>query len=135
MFDNGVSNALRGELNSQMVESSSRYGDLFEAFVIQECFRVNDYNHLDLKFSHWRTNNDIEVDLVISRGAGRPIAAIEINSLKHPEHKHFGSLQRFSRDYPKALLFCVSAAPQPYNVEGIAVVPYREIPKILSELK
>jgi hypothetical protein len=84
LFDNGVASALRGELGIDTVESSSRYGKMFEARVIQECFRINDYETLDLKFSHWRTNSHAEVDLIVSRGAGRPLAAIEIKSSTAP---------------------------------------------------
>ena len=133
-FDNGVANALRGELSVEMVESSSRFGTFFEAFVIQECIRWNDYNHLDLKFSYWRTNNDIEVELIISRGAGRPLAAIEIKSTKHPEAKHLGGLMRFAEDYPNAKLYCISGAEHPYSLEGVQIVPYKQLQELLSTI-
>jgi hypothetical protein len=46
---------------------------MFEARFIEESFRLNDYGTRDLKFSYWITNNDIEFDLIVSRGAGRPL--------------------------------------------------------------
>ena len=44
--------------------SSSRYGNLFETWVIQELFRFNDYARSDLKFHYWRTNTGVEVDVL-----------------------------------------------------------------------
>ncbi|MCX6123254.1 MAG: DUF4143 domain-containing protein [Proteobacteria bacterium] len=134
LFDNGVANALRGEIGVPMMESSRRYGELFEAFVIQEMFRWNDYNHLDLKFSYWRTNSGIEVDVIVSRGAGKPIAAIEIKSASHPEPKNFGGLKRFLEDYPGTALYCVSSAPRGYKEGDVSVIPYQEIYELLSTL-
>jgi predicted AAA+ superfamily ATPase len=134
LFDNGVANALRGELNATISESSSRFGKLFEAKVIQELFRLNDYYKLDFKFSYWRTNNDIEVDVVISRGAGKPLAAIEIKSSVAPEKKEFVGLSRFVADYPKAALYCICRAPKEFSREGVNFIPFQQIKDILQQL-
>jgi predicted AAA+ superfamily ATPase len=134
LFDNGVATALRGELGIESIESSSRYGKMFEARVIQECFTINDYETLDLKFSYWRTNNDIEVDLIISRGAGRPLAAIEIKSSTAPEEKHLGALKRFAQDYPSVPHFCVCQAPRRYKIGRVEVIPFDDLSEILRSL-
>jgi uncharacterized protein len=91
LFDNGVANALRGELSLELRESSSRFGELFEAMVIQEIYRAIDYKKLEFKLSYWQTNYDAEVDIVLSRGAGSPIAAIEIKSATQVEDKHLST--------------------------------------------
>lgn len=134
LFDNGVATALRGELGIESVESSSRYGKMFEARVIQECCRINDYETRDLKFSYWRTNNDVEVDLVISRGAGRPLAAIEIKSSTAPEEKHLSSLKRFAQDYPSVPQYCICRSPRRYRLGAVEVVPFFELGEILRGL-
>lgn len=134
LFDNGVATALRGELGIESVESSSRYGKMFEARVIQECFRMNDYETLDLKFSHWRTNNDIEVDLIVSRGAGAPLAALEIKSSVAPEEKHLSGLKRFAQDYPSVPQFCVCQSPRRYKIGGVEMVPFDELGRILRSV-
>lgn len=131
LFDNGVATALRGELGIESIESSSRYGKMFEARVIQECFRINDYESCDLKFSYWRTNNDIEVDLIISRGAGRPLAAIEIKSSAAPEEKHISALKRFSQDYPSVPQFCVCQTPRRYKIGRVAVIPFEDLSEVV----
>lgn len=134
LFDNGVATALRGELGIESVESSSRYGKMFEARVIQECFRTNDYETLDLKFSYWRTNNDVEVDLVVSRGAGRPLAAFEIKSSTAPEEKHVSSLKRFAQDYPLVPQYCICQTPRRYKLGEVEVIPFFELREILGSL-
>ncbi len=134
LFDNGVANALKGELNAKVSESSARFGKLFEAWIIQETFRLNDYHQLDLKFSYWRTNNDIEVDLIVSRGAGRPLAAVEIKSAALPANNEIIGLRRFAEDYPKAARFCVCRAPKPLERDGVKFVPYEDLLALLREL-
>ncbi|TWW08807.1 ATPase [Planctomyces bekefii] len=134
LFDNGVASALRGELSNESIESSSRFGKMFEARLIQECLRLNDYRMLDLKFSYWRTNNDIEVDLIVSRGAARPLAAIEIKSSRQPDEAHLSGLKRFEQDYPKVPKFCLSRTPNSYKISNVEVVPYHQLPEILLKL-
>jgi predicted AAA+ superfamily ATPase len=133
LFDNGVATALRGELGIESVESSSRYGKMFEARVIQECFRINDYETRDLKFSYWRTNNGIEVDLIVSRGAGRPLAAIEIKSSSAPEERQIGGLKRFAQDYPGVPQFCVCQAPRRYRLGAVEMIPFCELGELVRE--
>jgi predicted AAA+ superfamily ATPase len=132
LFDNGVATALRGELGIEMLESSSRSGKMFEARVIQECFRINDYDQRDLKFSYWRTNNGIEVDLIISRGAGRPLAAVEIKSTTSPEMKEMKGLSRFALDYPDVPHYCVCQAPRRYEIGRVEVIPFEELRALLE---
>lgn len=134
LFDNGVANALRGELNVRVIESSARFGKLFEALVIQELFRANDYRQLDFKFSYWRTNNDIEVDVIISRGAGKPIAALEIKSGQTPDKKEVIGLSRFAEDYPNVPLYCICRAPKPFERNGIEFVPFELLGALLTGL-
>jgi predicted AAA+ superfamily ATPase len=134
LFDNGVACALRGELGIEVIESSASFGKMFEARVIQEVFRINDYEQLDLKFSYWRTNNDVEVDLIVSRGAGRPLCAIEIKSSTAPEEKHLMSLKRFADDYPKTPKFCVCRTRNRYRLDDVQIIPFEEVAEILRAL-
>lgn len=126
LFDNGVANALRGELSVEMRESSSRFGELFEAMVIQEAGRLRDYQDLELKFSHWRTNNGLEVDLVLSRGAGNPLAGIEIKSCTEVEDKHLSGLRAFAQDWPQARCQCWAQVQRRSTRDGIEIVPWQE---------
>ena len=134
LFDNGVASALRGEVAIETVVSSSRFGKMFEAFIVQELFRTNEYKQLDFKFSYWRTNNDIEVDVIVSRGLGQPLAAIEIKSGEMIDNKDLYGLKRFSEDYPNAKLYCLCRTPSSYELDGVQVVPYQNLSKILQSI-
>jgi predicted AAA+ superfamily ATPase len=134
LFDNGVANALRGELNLDLQESSSRFGKLFECWAVQELFRLNDYYGLDLKFSYWQTNTGTEVDIIISRGAGPPIAAVELKSSKNPEAKKLNGLKAFSEEYPKTPLFCFCRSPQAYSLSGVTIHPIETMLEVLKNL-
>ncbi len=126
LFDNGVANALRGELNLKINETSSRFGDLFEAYLIQEVFRMRDYTHSEYKFSYWKTNTDLEVDLIVSRGIQEPIMGIEIKSYSSPQAKDLHGLKSFAKEYPKAKLQCWCRTPKPYQIENIKVMPWQD---------
>jgi len=133
-FDNGVVNALRGELKVTLIESSARFGKLFEAWVIQEVFRCNDYHALDLKFSYWRTNSDVEVDLIVSRGAGQPLAAIEIKSGLTPENKDISGLRSFADEYPSVPRFCFCRAELAFSKDGVRYMPWQQGLHALKEI-
>ena len=78
LFDNGVKKALEGSLDSKPIRGTSGYGEQFEAFVIQEIFRQNDYQKKDYRLSYFQTKNGAEIDIVLSRGKNTIL--IEIKS-------------------------------------------------------
>jgi predicted AAA+ superfamily ATPase len=133
-FDNGVCNALRGDLNSRVKAGTSRYGDLFESWIIQECMRTNSYQELDLRFSYWHTSNGQEVDLIVSKGAGAPLAAIEIKSGNSPVRKDISGLKSFSSEYPQTALFCLCQTPNEYEISDIKVLPWRAVYDLLKQI-
>ena len=127
LFDNGVASALRGELRLEISPRTSRFGQLFESYVIQEAFRLNEYDQLDLKYSYWQTNTDQEVDLIVSRGTGEPLAAIEIKSSEAPSPASWKGLKSFAAEYPEVSRYCFCQTPTPFQSEdGVAVLPWRE---------
>lgn len=125
-FDCGVLNAARGELRSELQSSSSRYGNLFETWMIQELFRLNDYAQADLKFHYWRANSGMEVDVLVSRGSSDPHLAIEIKSHTAPREADLRGLHAFHSEYPKARLTCWCRTPRPYDAGQIEVYPWKD---------
>jgi len=80
LFDNGVKNALEASLDSPPFEGGTQYGDLFESFVIQEIFRLNQYHQKDFRLSYLRTKNDAEIDLILTRGNRTHLVEIKSSS-------------------------------------------------------
>lgn len=135
LFDHGVVASLRGELRLELNPRTSRFGQLFESFIVQEAFRLNDYLERDLKFAYWQTNTDQEVDLIVSRGVGEPLAAIEIKSSDNPSPRSWKGLRAFQADYPAVPLYCFCRTPHPYRGEdGVEVLPWQDGLRLLEEL-
>ena len=78
LFDNGVKKALETSLDNGPVPGTSAYGDLFEAWIIQEIYRLNEYYGKDYRLSYWATKNSSEIDLVLSKL--KKVILIEIKS-------------------------------------------------------
>jgi predicted AAA+ superfamily ATPase len=134
-FDCGILNALRGELRSELRDSSFRYGKLFETWVVNEVIRIIQYRDLDLKLNYWRTDTGVEVDLVISRGYGRALAAIEIKSTQTPSRDDFAGLLSFADDYPEVPLYCFCDVKRALKIERVLCVPWKAgINEIISKI-
>lgn len=132
-FDTGVLNALRGELELDIRVESFRFRKLFEMVVVLELIRLNDYFHRDYRFYYWRTNTGLEVDIILSRGADSAPIAIEIKSSKNPSAKDLHALQSFHSENKKATLICLCQTPNPYEIDKIAVLPWKDgIVKVLN---
>lgn len=124
-FDCGVLNSINGELSTELRASSFRYGKLFETFVINEVFRINEYKELDLKFHYWRTSLGKEVDLVLSRNALTPPVAIEIKSAEKPMLEDVSGLLSFAEEHPKSDLLCFCQTPRKYKLGPVTFVPWQ----------
>lgn len=125
-FDVGVARAILQHQASPVQRFSEEYGRLFEQFVILECIRLAKYAEKGLTFSFYRTNNGIEVDLIVEFTNGN-ICAIEIKSTDNPVSKHFHGLKSFKKEFPNARLFCVCTAPYRRIIEEITILPWREL--------
>ena len=135
LFDNGVASALRGELRLELTPRTPRFGDLFECYLIQEAFRLNDYGQLDLKLFYWQTNTGQEVDLILSRGMGEPLAAIELKSTDEPSHLRLTGLKSFQGEYPNVPRYCFCRTPFPYQTEDqVTVLPWKQGLAMLTQL-
>ena len=62
-FDLGVKRALERNLGVELSSQSYAFGEAFETWVVQECFRLNEYKKKDFRLSYLRTQSDVEVDL------------------------------------------------------------------------
>lgn len=92
-FDLGVRNAAAGIGHAQGL-LPLQMGTLFEHFVILEMIANFQTN---AKFSHWRTKQGDEVDLVIEKGRQR--MALEIKATDKPNPEDFKGLNAFAKKY------------------------------------
>lgn len=67
-FDVGVKRGLEKALNSDVVPKTSYYGEVFEHFIINEFYKMNQYLEADFDLSYFSTKEGAEVDLVLTLG-------------------------------------------------------------------
>ena len=133
-FDNGVTNVLRHELNSEIVFNSKRVGKLFENFIINEIYRYNIYKNLDLSFHYWRTSTNQEVDLIISRGSFEKVYAIEIKTSEQIEQGDLNSLKAFQEEEEHSEAIVISRAARAYSIGGVKIIPWQQAFDFLDKL-
>ena len=133
-FDNGLLNALTGELRSEIKTSSYRYGKLFENFIINEIIKHNEIYAYDYRLFHYRTNHGGEIDLIVQKNIHSDPVAVEIKSSEMPSLSDVKELISFGEEYKNSKRFVLCRALHPYEENGILFLPYREgIKMIFSE--
>ncbi len=125
-FDNGVANALRGELSTEIKESSFRFGQLFENLVVNELIKYRERHSIDCHVYHYRTNNGAEIDLILLRTLLATPVAVEIKSNKNPNASDVKSINHILDDYPEAKRIVLCRAERAYVDQGIEFYPYQE---------
>lgn len=127
-FDMGVTNAVNRRLVGGIDPVSK--GRLFEQFIFLETYRLFRYQQSETGLFYWKTNGGAEVDLVIEKH-GKLRAAFEIKSSAAIGGSDLSGLKALRQDEPKIPAFVVCNAAQPYEKDGIGILPWREF---LSEI-
>ncbi len=110
LFDTGVARALAGQVDYDLIPKSFEYGQLFEAFIINEFFRRLTYQEKQFKLSYLRVNEDLEIDLIIERGDFPP-ALIEIKSSSKVDERHAKGLLTWGSDFKLSKQYLISNDP------------------------
>lgn len=79
MGDTGVASALLGLDAESLMKDRATLGQLLETFVFQELARQASGHEEEIRFSHYRDRDGIEVDIVVERG-GAEMAGIEVKA-------------------------------------------------------
>jgi predicted AAA+ superfamily ATPase len=124
LFDTGVQRALSSQLTLPVQESTSAYGELFEAFVINECMRLSRYAENDFAFHYLATRDGVEVDLVVER-PGKPLLLIEIKSSVEIQESHLKGLRQLGGDFPGAQCICMARVIREQKIDDIFVLPWQ----------
>jgi len=110
-FDGGVQRTLLKRLSLSLEPNTWEYGNAFEAWLVNETFRLLDYYNPDFELSYFRTEGGAEIDLIIRSPRGE-ISAIEFKATTNPEpqtyRKGFQALESILKPANK-LLVCNAA--------------------------
>ncbi len=127
-FDLGVKNQLSQTIDSQPVQGTSTYGDLFEHFVINEIYRLNEYWQKDFKLSFLKTKNDAEIDLILSKG--RHHYAIEIKSSNQIDLGEVKKLKALASDIKNIkTIFYISTCKDRRTIENVQCLHWQDFIK------
>jgi predicted AAA+ superfamily ATPase len=104
---------------------------MFEQWVINEVRAYLSYQHSELKCFFWRTERgEFEVDLLLARGH-EPKIAIEIKAKNQISEQDLKGLRALAEEYPNCRLICICETRNPFELDGVEVVSYSDIPLIL----
>lgn len=123
-FDMGVARALSRLLSIPLVQSTTGYGDAFEHFILLECMKLRDAQHLEYKFSYLKTKDDVEVDLIVERPGKLPLF-IEIKSSTHVYQESISSFLHLSKDFGQCEAICICDEPYEKMIEHVRVIPWK----------
>jgi uncharacterized protein len=124
-FDTGVCRALARQLSAPLQISTSYYGEVFEHFIINECYKLASYFYPEYKFSYLRTKDDAEVDLIVDR-PGLPLLLIEIKSKNQITSLDLSSFQKLIMDFPNCEAACFSDETYVKKINNVTVYPWME---------
>ncbi len=124
-FDIGVKRALDNNLRSIISPSTYGFGKLFEHFVVTEMLRLNDYLRKDYRFYYLRTQNQLEIDLIIER-PNLPTALVEIKSADFVGEQETRTLTRFLKDVHPAEAYCLSLDQKAKKINGVHCLFWKE---------
>jgi predicted AAA+ superfamily ATPase len=129
-FDVGVFRAVRPMGPLDRPEEAE--GPALETLFIQEVRAINDYQDLGYECFYWRTQDQLEIDLVLYGKRG--IYAFEIKRSGSFNQKDLRALTAFSVDYPEAHLYFLYGGTQREYHGNITVLPLLEAFQTLSQI-
>lgn len=124
-FDLGVQKGLERTLRQEIVPGTFAYGRAFEQFLVTEMVRLNDAFRRDFRFSHLRTKDGVEVDIIIER-PGEPTALVEIKSSARTSEYDSRRLRPFVADIRGSIGMCLSLDPAERDIDGILHLPWQK---------
>lgn len=92
-LDTGLLAALRQDEIDNLSKDRSRFGPLLETFVMSELLKLASWSDRRVSFSHYRTKDQDEVDIVIEDRRGR-IVGVEVKSSATVRSQDFRGLRQ-----------------------------------------
>ncbi len=125
LFDCGVTRALQNTLKIKLSEHTIQFGDLFEQFVILECMKLNEYKEARFQFSYLRTNNQLEIDLIIER-PGQKIVLVEIKSDNKNVPDHAKNINLVKSEFDQPACYILNTATEKTEINGVRFIHWQK---------
>lgn len=125
LVDSGLASTIIGLNAADWSARRDRFGPLLESFVVQQFVAQAGWTDPDLRFWHYRDKDQVEVDLVITRG--RDTWGIEVKAAATATPADGRGLRRLAeqcgRDYRGGVLLYAGQSTFPLDPAGNLAVP------------
>lgn len=129
MVDSGLAATLSRLKKADWSAQSTEFGALLESWVVQQFICQAGWTDSDLRFSHYRDKDQVEVDLVIEQG--RNVWGVEIKRavrLRSNEAKGLARLKdRSGRSFQGGIVLYLGANCVSLNVKNCFAVPINRL--------
>lgn len=123
-FDNGVARSLQKTLGVKLIQSTSAYGEAFEAFLLNQIKTSLDYGRKQYQLSFLSTKDDAEIDLVVER-AGETTLCIEVKSGISVRREQLTNLRKLSSDIQNSKPICLYNGTEKLQYDKVEVLPWQ----------
>lgn len=129
LIDSGLAATLAGLTAGEWNTRRDRFGHLLESFVVQQLIAQAGWTDPDLRFWHYRDKDQVEVDLVITRG--RETWGIEVKASATVLESDGRGLRRLAdqcgQDFKGGVLFHASLSTLPMSDPRALAVPLAKL--------
>jgi len=134
-FDLGVKRALEKKLDLELHPKTYEFGKLFEHFLVNEIYRLNQYLIKDYSLSYLRTKDNVEIDLILEK-VGESIILIEIKSSYLINEKDIISLSTIGKDFNNSKMYCLSLDKTPKLINKVNCLYWQDgLKEIFQDIK
>lgn len=129
LLDSGLAATLAGLEAGDWTAQRERFGHLVESFVVQQLIAQAGWTDPDLRFWHYRDKDQVEVDLVITRG--RRTWGVEVKTAATVTPADGNGLRRVAeqcgKDFQGGIILYAGANTLPTADRRILAVPLSEL--------
>ena len=107
LVDSGLAASLSGISSGDWLTKRDKFGHLLESFVLQQLIAQSGWTDPDLRFWHYRDKDQVEVDVVLTRGS--KVWGVEVKASATLHHSDGNGLRRLAtqagKDFQSGIVF------------------------------
>ena len=127
LVDSGLASSLSGISSGDWLMRRDKFGHLLESFVLQQLIAQAGWTDPDLRFWHYRDKDQVEVDVVMTRGS--KVWGVEIKASATLHHSDGNGLRRLAvqsgNDFQSGIIFYDGATILQLDGPKILAVPLK----------
>ena len=125
LVDSGLASSLSGISTDDWLTRRDKFGHLLESFILQQLIAQSGWTDPDLRFWHYRDKDQVEVDVVLSRGS--KVWGVEVKASATLHHSDGNGLRRLAaqagNDFQSGIVFYDGASILQLGCPQILAVP------------